>query len=70
MTSTQIVQRYAAIVDGLTEVEIASAWAASLFGRKPVEERLRDRVQQLEALRDAIGRESTARSRNGRSDAA
>jgi len=62
--------RYAVIVAGLSETDIAAVWAATMFGRKPVDKRLRDHVERLEALRDDVGRASAARSRNGRSDAA
>ncbi len=65
-----IAARYSSIVAGLSETDIAAVWAATMFGRKPVDERLRDRVERLEALRDEIGAHSAARSRNGRSDAA
>lgn len=47
--------RYAVIVAGLSETDIAAVWAATMFGRKPVDERLRDRVERLAALRDEVG---------------
>jgi len=70
VTGAEIAQRYAVIIVGLSETEIAALWTAVLFGRKPVDERLRRRVEQLERLRDDVGRQSAARNRNGRSDAA
>ncbi len=63
-------ERYAAIVAGLSEAEVAAVWAATMFGRTPLDERLRDRVGQLAALRNDVGRESVTRNGNGRSDAA
>jgi len=70
VTIAEIAERYAAVFLDLSEVEVAAIWTAVLFGRKPVDERLRRRVEQLVALRDDVGRASVARSRNGRSDAA
>jgi len=72
VTIAEIAQRYALVFVGLTESEIASIWAAVLFRRVPVDERLRVRVERLERLRDAVGRESAARNRsaNVRGDAA
>ncbi len=70
MTFEEIAGRYARVFLGLTETEVAQVWVAVLFRRVPTDKRLGDRAERLEALRDAVGRESAARSRNGRSDAA
>ncbi len=62
--------RYAVIVASLSETDIAAVWAATMFGRTPIDKRLRQRVERLAALRDDVGGASAARSRNRRSDAA
>ncbi len=72
MTIADIAARYASVFVNLTEMEIAAVWQAVLFRRVPADERLRDRVEHLERLRDDVGLESAARNRNAniRGDAA
>jgi len=72
VTFEEIAGRCARVFLGLTETEVAQVWVAVLFRRVPADERLRDRVEHIERLRDDVGRESAARNRsaNVRGDAA
>ncbi len=58
MTIADIAERYAAVFLDLSEIEVAAIWTAVLFRRVPADERLRDRVERLQGLRDDVGRES------------
>ncbi len=68
--SETLAKRYAAVVEDLPEWDLATMWDAVLFGRGLTDERLRDRVEQLKALRDEVSRASARRRRDGSGDAA
>jgi hypothetical protein len=55
MTLADIERHYSAIVDGLSEFEVAAVWAAAVLGRRPAGTRLALRIEALDSLRRDVG---------------
>lgn len=56
LTPEAITDKYAQIVADLDPAQIQAIWLATLFGRRPPNDALAERVQRLTQLRDRIGR--------------
>ena len=57
----EIARRYAAIVDGLAEIDVAALWAASVLSRRPVRPELAAPLDALDSLRDDVELASLSR---------